>query len=216
VVNTFYFFLTGLLKIPVDAGGEANPPLLVDWLKKCLDEVNLESRECDTPNWKKIESMIDSIDEVVLDDTATIDALNLQRKILPLDSLQLSLEESVRNRQMNAAGRKRQQLIICASLIDKTPNLAGLVRTAEIFAVDRLVIPNIKMTTMDNFNSISVGAQDWVKLEECKEEVSFRRRRCPQLSNDEISRTKICSEYIYMTISLIKMMTTMHIIITRP
>lgn len=134
----------------------------------------LESRECDTPNWKQIESMICSIDEVAYYETSTINALNLQRKILPLDSLQLSLEESAKARQINGAGRKRQKLIICASLIDKTPNLAGLIRTAEIFAVDRVVVSNMKQTLMDNFNSISVGAQEWVKTEECEEKVSFQ------------------------------------------
>ena len=163
-----------MLNIPVDEGTEANPPLLVDFLKKCIEEVTLESRQCDIPCWKQIESLINE-DEIVINDEATIDELNLQRKIIPLDSLHLSLLEYVKSRHMNAAGRGRQQLIVCASLIDKTPNLAGLARTGEIFAIDRLVIPNLTHSRMDDFNSISVGAQDWMTLEECKEKVSSNK-----------------------------------------
>jgi hypothetical protein len=163
----------GLLQITVDSGGEPDPQHFVDLMKKCLDEVYLEARECDTPNWKQLAAMIDALDDSFPGDYTNVNALNLQRKIIPLDTLHLSLEDSLKARKMNAAGRKYQPLIVCASLIDKTPNLAGLARTAEIFAVDRLIIPNIKQTLMDNFNSISVGAQDWIKLEECKEEVSL-------------------------------------------
>jgi hypothetical protein len=42
---------------------------------------------------------------------------------------------------------------------------------AEIFAADRLVIPDLRVAKMDNFKSISVGAGDWIEIEECKEEV---------------------------------------------
>jgi tRNA G18 (ribose-2'-O)-methylase SpoU len=64
-------------------------------------------------------------------------------------------------------------VIVCASLIDKVPNLAGLARTAEIFAAERLVVPDISVCKMDNFKSISVGAGEWIKIEECKEDVSM-------------------------------------------
>ena len=58
----------------------------------------------------------------------------------------------------NAAGRKCQDLIVCASFIDKVPNLAGLARTAETFAAQKLILPDLTVTKMDNFQSISVGA----------------------------------------------------------
>ncbi|OEU08068.1 tRNA/rRNA methyltransferase, partial [Fragilariopsis cylindrus CCMP1102] len=62
----------------------------------------------------------------------------------------------------------KQELIICASLVDKIPNLAGLARTSEIFAAKSLVIPDLSVTKMDNFKSISVGAADWINIEEVK------------------------------------------------
>jgi hypothetical protein len=33
------------------------------------------------------------------------------------------------------------------------------------------VIPDLRVTKMDNFKSLSVGAGDWIEIEECKEEV---------------------------------------------
>lgn len=38
--------------------------------------------------------------------------------------------------------RKRNDIIVCASLIDKIPNLGGLARTSEIMNASGLVINN--------------------------------------------------------------------------
>lgn len=70
---------------------------------------------------------------------------------------------------MPLAGKKKS-LIVCASLIDKVPNLAGLARTAEIFAAESLIIPDISVSKMDNFKSISVSAAEWIDIKECKED----------------------------------------------
>jgi tRNA guanosine-2'-O-methyltransferase len=67
---------------------------------------------------------------------------NFQRKIIPLDSLNLAMEDLREKRIRNAAGHQKQQLIVCASLVDKVPNLGGLARTAEIFSANRLAIPH--------------------------------------------------------------------------
>ena len=101
--------------------------------------------------------------------------VNFQRKILPVDSLNLSLETYHQQKLRNGAGRARQSLIVCAALIDKAPNLAGLCRTAEIFAAEKLIVPDLTVSKMDNFKSISVGAEDWITIEECKENVSYIR-----------------------------------------
>jgi tRNA guanosine-2'-O-methyltransferase len=128
------------------------------------------------------------------------DVVNFQRKIIPLDALNLALEELREKRLRNSAGRKKQELIVCATLVDKVPNLGGLARTAEIFAADRLVIPDLRVAKMDNFKSISVGAGDWIEIEECKEEV--RQRMWSPCFVSLSSRmmivifTKICSEHI--------------------
>ena len=86
-----------------------------------------------------------------------------------MDTLNLTLENYKQQKRQNAAGRYRQSLIVCASLINKVTNLGGITRTAEIFAADKVLIPDSKICKMDNFKSISVGAGDWVTIEECKE-----------------------------------------------
>ena len=69
----------------------------------------------------------------------------------------------------NAVGRKRQELIVCATLVDKTPNLAGLTRTCEVFGASKLVIPNLKVVQTDVFQQICATSSDWVPIEEVRE-----------------------------------------------
>jgi hypothetical protein len=163
----------GVLSVPVDEGGEAHPVHMVEAIKECLKEVYEEAHINESPAWKQVEDMLSAREgndvAVPINDAA---AVNFQRKIIPLDALNLALEEVKERRQRNAARRKKQDLIVCASLIDKVPNLGGLARTSEIFAVDRLVVPDKRVVKMDNFTSLSVGAGDWIEIEECKEQVS--------------------------------------------
>ena len=147
---------------------------MIRLIKKCLEEAYEEAQE-NNPDWKQAKGLIGHAEAAVADDNAQGDdsaLVDFQRKIVPFDSLNLALEETLKRNQKNAAGRARQDLIICASLIDKVPNLGGLTRTAEIFAANRLVIPDKKVVKMDNFKTISAAANDWVTIEECKEEVS--------------------------------------------
>ena len=95
----------------------------------------------------------------------------LQRKIIPLDALNLAMESQRENKLRNAGGQCKQSLVVCASLIDKLPNLAGLARTAEIFAADRLIIPDKSVCMKDEFQWISVGAGDWIDIEQVRPEV---------------------------------------------
>lgn len=43
--------------------------------------------------------------------------------------------------------KQRQSIIVVASLIDNTPNIAGLVRTCEIFNVEAVSLINIALIT---------------------------------------------------------------------
>ena len=161
----------GLLSTKVDESDEADPVHIIEVVKKCLEDVYLEAHEHEAPQWKQVEQML--LDQPLQVSAGDGDSLaNFQRKIIPLDALDLAVEESREQKLRNFSGRKKQSLVICASLIDKIPNLGGLARTAEIFAADRLVIPDINVVRMDNFKSISVGAGDWIEIEECKENVS--------------------------------------------
>lgn len=78
---------------------------------------------------------------------------NFQRKILPW-------EESSKD---NVANRKKQDIIVIATLVDKLyclklllnrPNLGGLTRTSEIFAVKKLVVSSLKVKKEQVFKSV--------------------------------------------------------------
>jgi tRNA G18 (ribose-2'-O)-methylase SpoU len=106
-------------------------------------------------------------------------ALTVQRKI---DTTALLLEDAAlpaamradfdaarRGDTLNARQRPRQPLIMCASLVDKTPNLAGLARTCEIFNAQKLVVPNIRLAQQDaTFATVSATAHKWMPLEEVR------------------------------------------------
>mmetsp|Transcript_31334 Transcript_31334/g.38820 ORF Transcript_31334/g.38820 Transcript_31334/m.38820 type:complete len:89 (-) Transcript_31334:192-458(-) len=60
--------------------------------------------------------------------------------------------------------RTRNEIIMCASLIDKVPNLAGLSRTAEIMNASSLVINNNCYLESDEFKSIAVTSEKWLPI----------------------------------------------------
>ena len=158
----------GVLSLPVDEGEEADPVHMVDAMKEILKGIYADAHEDDIPAWKQVQQLVEEDAAAAQKNQSSV---NFQRKIIPLDSLNLAMEDLREKRLRNAAGQKKQQLIVCASLIDKVPNLGGLARTSEIFAADRLVIPDLAVCKMDNFKSLSVGAGDWIEMEEVRQEV---------------------------------------------
>jgi len=168
--------VTDLLQMSVDEGMEACPKYLVEEIKRCLKESYQEAHEHELPTWKQADELLQhqkhELDMQALKSIEDADEANFQRKIMPLDALNLTLEDCNNAKFRNAAGRTKQDIIVCASLIDKVPNLAGLARTAEIFACSKLIVPDAGIQKMDNLKKISVGADEWIDIEECKEEVS--------------------------------------------
>jgi len=169
----------GLLSIPVDEGEEANPMHMVDAIKNCLAEVYKDAHDDDAPVWKQMEDLLMEADRVNQNEASNDDSgevqnenelVNFQRKILPIDALDLGIHSYEEQKLLNAAGKKKQHLIVCASLIEKVPNLAGLARTCEIFSARTLVVPNLFVKKQDDFKSISASANDWIHMEECKED----------------------------------------------
>ena len=59
-------------------------------------------------------------------------------------------------------------MIICASLIDKVPNLAGLTRTCEIMNAKALIVDNKEVINTEEFRQIAVTAQKWLPIYEIK------------------------------------------------
>lgn len=60
--------------------------------------------------------------------------------------------------------RNRNEIIMCASLIDKVPNLAGLSRTAEIMNASSLIINNDCYLKTEEFKAISVTSEKWLPI----------------------------------------------------
>lgn len=104
------------------------------------------------------------------DHTAT--SVHVQRKLDPSQAVRV--DESVLLVAMQARGemvaalnarhQRRQPVILCASLVDKIPNLAGLARTCEIFNAQTLVVPNLRVCDDDAFAAISVTANKWMPI----------------------------------------------------
>ena len=168
----------GLLSIPVDDGDEAAPGHMIDAIKNCLVEV-YEEIHGTRPMWQQMKDLLIEANEIDQSDTPDdasediqdeAELVNFQRKIMPIDALDVGIRSFQEQKQFNAAGKKKQNLIVCASLVDKVPNLAGLARTCEIFSASCLVMPNVLVRKQDDFKAISASANDWIDLEECKED----------------------------------------------
>jgi len=65
--------------------------------------------------------------------------------------------------------RRRNEIILCASLIDKVPNLAGLARTSEIMNASSLIINSSEVCQLEEFKGISVTSEKWLPIYEVKE-----------------------------------------------
>jgi tRNA G18 (ribose-2'-O)-methylase SpoU len=149
----------GLSLLGVDSTGEVVAPHILNFLAETLKaEVEMDRERSKISH----EHLTPSI--LIGDITTTV--ATLQTKRVPFDELQLNLQSEVLSRQLNAAGRKRQEVVICASLIDKVTNLAGIARTCEIFAVQELVLANLGVVQTDAFQGIAVSCDQWLPMSE--------------------------------------------------
>ena len=153
----------GLALLGLDNTGEVVAPHILTFLADTLkEEVEIE-RERERLRVKLLNPTALLATE---SSTAAVMMATLQTKRVPFDELQLSLESEVLTRQQNAAGRKRQEVVVCASLIDKVTNLAGIARTCEIFAVQELVLANLGVVQTDTFQGIAVSCDQWLPMSE--------------------------------------------------
>jgi tRNA G18 (ribose-2'-O)-methylase SpoU/uncharacterized protein (DUF952 family) len=67
----------------------------------------------------------------------------------------------------------RQPMIVCASLVDKIPNLGGLTRTCEIFNLQQLVINQLESTKRNReYQKVSLSGEKWLPMAECSDDVA--------------------------------------------
>ncbi|KYQ93556.1 tRNA/rRNA methyltransferase SpoU family protein [Tieghemostelium lacteum] len=96
--------------------------------------------------------------------------LDFQRRITPwqwinkLDEQNQILEQQHQQQKNSQNGGKRQSMIVVGSLIENTPNLAGLIRTCEIFNIEQVAIPNLKLLSDPQFQRVSVSAEKLIPV----------------------------------------------------
>ncbi|XP_058121308.1 uncharacterized protein LOC131291825 [Anopheles ziemanni] len=94
----------------------------------------------------------------------------VQRKIVPLKNLEpsqellLGLPENLCLKKMDYT----EGLIVVASLVNRAPNLGGLARTSEIFAVKQFVINSLQDIDNKEFQALSMTAEKWLNVGELK------------------------------------------------
>lgn len=95
---------------------------------------------------------------------------HIQKKIVPLKCLEPTLElltnlpEKLRlKKKGNVEG-----LIVVASLVNRAPNLGGLARSSEIFAVKQYIVNSLKDLENKEFQALSMTAEKWLNVAELK------------------------------------------------
>jgi hypothetical protein len=63
---------------------------------------------------------------------------------------------------------QRHSLVVVASLVDRLPNLGGLTRTGEVFAIERLVIPNREVLSRPDFLDLAMTAERLLPIQAVK------------------------------------------------
>ena len=61
----------------------------------------------------------------------------------------------------------RQDLIVCASLVQNPANLGGLCRTAEAFRLGSVVVADLALTQHPMFRNLAASAHHWQPLDAC-------------------------------------------------
>ncbi|CAO3698396.1 unnamed protein product [Rhizopus stolonifer] len=90
-----------------------------------------------------------------------------QKKIMPWEMMLETDMDLTKN--LVKKNRRRNDLIVVASLVDRLPNLAGLCRTCEIFNASQLVVPTLKIKEDVGFTSVSVSSERWMPMIEVAE-----------------------------------------------
>lgn len=92
--------------------------------------------------------------------------VDLQKKIMPWNLLPSADDTSLRSELDKKDEANLSDLIVCAVLVDKIPNLGGLCRTSEIFGAGKLIIGSYRYVSEAGFKSLSVSSEKWVNIEQ--------------------------------------------------
>lgn len=137
---------------------------------------------CDQFKDMSIQSTISQIDDSIVakPDEAVIQALDTifgeMEQPKPIDEGDAVFQRKIDNVlsifPVGGDGRpkRKAEIVVIASLVEKLPNLANLTRTCEIFGVRELVIPNKNILKDQNFLTVTVTAEKWLPFVECAPE----------------------------------------------
>ncbi|OXU28380.1 hypothetical protein TSAR_002234 [Trichomalopsis sarcophagae] len=96
---------------------------------------------------------------------------DMQKKITPWKTMLPNEEELSEIADLSNYRKEcnnKQDIVVVASLIEKSQNLGGIARTCEIFGVKQLVVSNLKQIEDKEFQVLSVSADKWIKIIEVK------------------------------------------------
>ena len=134
----------------------SHPPLFMEEIKKCVRE---------------------GMTEIVLthDERMALAAAEAAKVILGCSLSQPVLENVHFQRKYDPKGdvdtkpkTKKTELVILATFVDKVTNMAGLCRTAEIFGVRKLLVPQANVVTDSEFKAMSMTSEKWLEIEEVR------------------------------------------------
>ena len=140
----------GLMSLNVDYFGELTTTHVLDGIIDALKADSLFSN--------------DVLDVVTKSNAAAVSLDVFQTKRIPFDDLKLFVSDDLASKSRGKGAIQRQSVIVCASLVGKSTNLAGIARTCEIFAVEALVVSNMAVVSTDEFLGISVNSDEWLPM----------------------------------------------------
>lgn len=89
----------------------------------------------------------------------------MQKKIIPWKTLCPDID-CLDEFRKEVKVHDKTDMIVVASLVEKSQNLGGIARTCEIFGVNKIVLSNLKQTEDKEFQSLSVSSDRWLKIVE--------------------------------------------------
>ena len=109
-------------------------------------------------NWHYTRQQSDPVVEAIREVPHVLsDAKNSQKKYRPESQLGSVF-------QSNGSSRNSSELIVVTSLLDKTTNIAGLCRSAEVFGASTLVVSSLSVLKDPTFQSMAVTAEHWINV----------------------------------------------------
>lgn len=109
---------------------------------------------------------VDDDDEAAV--TVETEMKHFQVKIDPWSAVSFSeVAGSSTGRSLVAEMKKVvQDVVLVASLVDKTTNLGGLSRTSEIFGVSKMVISDLRILENPQFLRLTMSSEKWLSFEQ--------------------------------------------------